>query len=252
MLKIRFFRKEKDYTESMNDVIKRIQNGDEALREKFIRDFIPFIIKNISQFSGKYVEVENCDEYSIGLSAFNEAINSFNETMRTSFLKFSRQVIRRRLINYVNKNEKSKKTFPFTYFEEYESQDFEEKYLSIDSHEQFKSIEINEQMSLFENKLKEFDISFTDLVLNSPKHKDTKVSSIEVARLLSQNNELFHKLLRKKKIPMVDLLKYTDISKKTIERNRKFIIAVTLILKGQFDVLNEFIKDAGKGGESFD
>lgn len=54
----------------LNDMLKQVKNGDILLREKLIADYQPFIIKTVSQFMGKYIEIENSEEFSIGLIAF--------------------------------------------------------------------------------------------------------------------------------------------------------------------------------------
>ena len=47
--------------------------------EEFIEEHIPFIISCISKFTGRYVSIENDDEYSIGMIAFVEAIEKYKE-----------------------------------------------------------------------------------------------------------------------------------------------------------------------------
>ncbi|MCX7745450.1 MAG: RNA polymerase sigma-I factor [Clostridia bacterium] len=253
MAKFHFFKKEKsESSDSINSTINRIKNGDKELREQFINDYIPFILKSVSLFSGKYIEIENSEEYSIGLSAFNEAIDSFNENMNCSFFTFSTQVIKRRLINHVNRSQKNNREYPFTYFREEESSEFDEKYLRIDPSDQFRKIEVTEQILSFKKRLSEFGITINDLVLSSPKHKDSKQLLIEIARLLAFNEELFQRLDRKKNLPMLELLKHVNVSQRTLERNRKFIIAVSLILRGEFDIFTDLVKAEVKGGKSFE
>ena len=91
------------------DILKQIKDGDNLLKEKFIEDYKPFIIKTVSRVTGKYVQIENSEEYSIGLIAFNEAIETFDEHKNPSFLNFCKQVIKRRIIDYIRKNKKTVK-----------------------------------------------------------------------------------------------------------------------------------------------
>ncbi len=49
--------------------------------EEFIEKHIPFIISCISKFTGRYVSIENDDEYSIGMMAFVEAIEKYKERL---------------------------------------------------------------------------------------------------------------------------------------------------------------------------
>ena len=74
---------------SLGKRIEHIQSGDKLEREKLIEEYIPFIIKTISSLTNRYVESENSEEYSIGLEAFNEAIDRY-EAKKGSFIAFQR------------------------------------------------------------------------------------------------------------------------------------------------------------------
>jgi RNA polymerase sigma factor len=49
-------------------------------------------------------------------------------------------------------------------------------------------------------------------------------------------------LFRKKQLPIKQLQNMAEVSRKTIERNRKYIIAVAIILAGDYVYLKEYIK----------
>jgi len=76
------------------NIINKIKAGDKLLREEFINSYTPYIIRTVSNLTGKYVDVENSDEFSVGLAAFNEAIDSFDEGKNMFFFKFSTLVIK--------------------------------------------------------------------------------------------------------------------------------------------------------------
>ncbi len=99
----------------------------------------------------------------------------------------------------------------------------------------------------FKNNLKSFGISFDDLVKLSPKHMDTKLMCVSVAKKLSENNELSEKLLRDKKLPIAEILTSFSLNRKTIENHRKFIIALFLIMKSDMDIIKGYIGFLVKG-----
>lgn len=72
-----------------------------------------------------------------------------------------------------------------------------EKY-EIDNENKIRAHEI----MLFSNKLKEFGVSFNDLVSNSPKHKDTREELMNIAFEASKNIDIVEKLLRTKQLPI--------------------------------------------------
>jgi len=71
-------------------------------------------LKVTSNATGKYIDTRNSDEFSIALSAFNEAIDKFDIEKGYNFFLFSEQVIRRRLIDYSRSN-KDDKEYPFSF-----------------------------------------------------------------------------------------------------------------------------------------
>lgn len=242
-MKIPFWDRHTYEQESFICILRKIKEGDKFLKNKFISDYRPFILKSISQLSGKFIDVENSEEYSVGLLAFNEAIDSYNEDKKCSFVKFSQQVIKRRLIDYKRSTSKNSKVLPFSYFESTKNVDFEERYMEAASPDHIYNFEVREEFKSFVVKLKEYDMSLHDLVSSTPKHKDTRSMCIKIAKIISGDNELYTKMNLKKTIPFKDLMKNIDVSQRTVERNRRYIIALTLIIKSELEVLKNYIKN---------
>jgi RNA polymerase sigma factor len=107
-----------DGAESFSEIIQRIKDGDEELRERFIEDYKPFILGCISRQMNAYVDTQNNEEFSIGLIAFNEAIDRYDRTKGESFFGFAELVIKSRLISYKRKEMKSSKVIPFFFWGE--------------------------------------------------------------------------------------------------------------------------------------
>lgn len=223
----------------IREYLDKISLGDSAVREEFIMKFKPFILKQVFRATDRFAEPENSEEYSVALFAFNEAIDTYDDKRHPNFLVFCEQVIRRRLIDYKRKNKKNSMVFPFSYFES-EDNRLENTILQADTDDGIQRLEFLEDMDHFKDELACFNISFRDLVLCTPKHRDSRESLINVARTLAGNDELYGKLNRKKKIPTIDLLKLTSVSRRTIERNKKYIIAVSLILRSNLEIFKEY------------
>ena len=75
---------------------------DPQKKDLLIKQFKPFIASVIQKRLGKFLAYGVDDELSIGLLAFNEAINSYNIN-KGRFLSFSRLVITNRIIDYYRK-----------------------------------------------------------------------------------------------------------------------------------------------------
>ena len=61
---------------TLEDTVLKIQQGDGVLHNELIEQYKPFVAKTVSGVCKRYIE-ETDDEFSIGLIAFNEAIEKY-------------------------------------------------------------------------------------------------------------------------------------------------------------------------------
>ncbi len=241
MVDIRFWNKFKQDKESFIDIVSKIKNGDTLLRNRFISDYKPFILKSVSQVTGIKNDVESSEEFSVALIAFNEALECYDPEKKHLFVDFSKQVIKRRLIDYIRSSKKNNVFLPFSSFNDSEKNDFEEKYLKDINSDYSTDLEIKEEFYSFEKKIGEFKITVKDLVTCSPKHRDTRELCLNIAKIIADDDLLYKKLIDKKTLPFSDLVKRVNLCQRSIERNRKFIIAMVLVLKSDLEVLKSYI-----------
>lgn len=228
------------------------QSGNTEAREHLIRSYTPFVLKTASRISGRYVRAGEDDEVSISLMAFNEAIDCFDTGKNSSFLGFAETVIRRRLIDYFRKESAvGRKTVPLSSFEQEDAENPEGTLYHLESRqsvEQFQedvaAAERKEEIIHFTRKLKDFGITFQELVAISPKHEDARVRAMEVAAVIAGDKEMTAHLLAKKELPLKLLENKVGISRKTLERQRKYIIAIILVMINDFDYLKQYIAKA--------
>ncbi|AEM77639.1 RNA polymerase sigma factor SigI [Thermoanaerobacter wiegelii] len=197
---------------------------DPSEREKLIEEYTPFIIKQLSLFTNKYIDEKNSDELSIGLIAFNEAIDSFDDT-KGSFLSFSSLLIKRRLIDFLRQNQQN--TIPLELYVE-KSTDYEAENRKL-------------EMISFVNLLSLYNITLDDLVKQSPKHADTRKIATKIAYTIFENRGLLEYLKSKKNLPIKDLVNILKVSRKTIEKHRKYIIALVIIISEDLPLLKQYI-----------
>ncbi len=231
----------KEKNRRFEEIIDKIKNGDIALKEKFIEDYKPFILNCISKYLNKYIEVENNEEFSIGLIAFNQALDSFDKTKNPHFLSFAELVINRRLKNYVDSQKKSISEFPFTYFEVDEQDKIENKIVENSVVLHFDRFEVREEIFVFNQKLNKFKITLNDLIKKTPKHRDSRQLLIKIARIIADDDVMYKKLENKMCIPAVDVLKRIKVNPKTLERNRKYIIAACIVMRSDLDYIKSFL-----------
>lgn len=232
----------------IEDKVYAIQQGDKFLQNELLRTYQPFIAKCVSEVCKRYIDPKRDDEFSIGLSAFNEAIFSYVPNKGSSFLSFAKLVIKRKVIDYIRYQQKRSASLSLdeTYDEEQMENSLEiaavqEKYqMEIDAQNR------KEEILEFKEKLKLYKLSLVELTEVSPKHRDARESAVKTARILYNDPTLRDYVYRKKKLPIKDLVKKVDVSKKTLERNRKFILAMFIVLSEDYIYLKEYLKGVGQ------
>ncbi|MDP4183192.1 MAG: hypothetical protein Q8942_19145 [Bacillota bacterium] len=232
---------------SISSILEMIKFGDTSMKNKFIGEYKPFIKRVVSDVTPITGFIEDSDEYSVALIAFNEAIDCYDENKNCLFIKFAELVIRRRLLDYVKLNSKiSGRELPFSYFSD-DSASFVDRISPMNcSQSDFERIEIIQEMKKLTELLKDYKINIKDLPNCTPKHLDSRELALKIARVIVNNRNLAEKLILKRHIPYADVIKVFDVHPKTIQRNKKYIISLCLILIYGLEHLLEFI--GGKGG----
>ena len=207
--------------------------------EEFIEEHIPFIISCISKFTGRYVSIENDDEYSIGMIAFVEAIEKYKEK-RGDFYAFARLVIESRLKNFFEKENKNSKNKSI--------EDYKEKGIDIlETADNNEDLDLNREITIDEiKKLKEeideFGFGFEELVNEAPKHKDTREKAIDISEKSSREKDITDFIFMKKRLPIKNMSDRFDVSEKVIRKSKLFIITVIIILFRGYRNLKLWIK----------
>lgn len=243
MLSLLFMTKKKKRT--LEETVLLIQEGDRNLLDETIDAYKPFIAKAVSSVCKRYI-YETDDEFSIGLIAFNEAIEKYSPERGSSLLSFSEVIIKRRVIDYIRKQTKNQHiSIDLTNAtnEEESAGTSIVNELSLDDYNKKNDEQLRKDEILhFQSLLTTFDLSFSDLLENSPKHADARKNAIIVAKILVEDTELKEFLFEKKRMPIKQLEKMVNVSRKTIERNRKYIIAIALILSSDYVYMKDYLK----------
>jgi RNA polymerase sigma factor len=237
-----FGRKRSHDLAELADLLEKSQAGDELAREILIKKYRPFLLRVCSQVSRRYIHPGADDEFSIALLAFNEAIDGF-DLSKTSFLAFAETVIRRRLIDYFRSQNAQSKGTPWTDFDVVDEEDNVTNYAEISSSVRAYNAEEEQVRRKYVLALEEFGIGIADLVKVSPKHRDARASGIEVARLIVSDSELLRYVRDKHSLPLKLLEDRVRLSRKTLERQRKYILAMVVLFVGEYRMLQDYLRD---------
>lgn len=94
-----------------------------------------------------------------------------------------------------------------------------------------------EEIQEYGKKLQEFGISFSDVADNCPRQERTLQACRRVLAAARSNPELLDEMLRTKKLPMAALSEISKTDKKTMERHRKYLVAILLAFTNGYEII---------------
>lgn len=213
----------------LNIDLSQAQEGDQNSRERLIRQYRPFILRTASQICKRQISW-NDDEASISLIAFDEAIKRYSPSHGKSFENYAYMVISHRLIDEFRKNSRSHENEQLLM----SADDFEHSAIEIATsleayHEEQTANDLAAEMLKYDETLQLYGIRLEELEQCSPVHRDTRVNLIRIAKHFVKEPSLMDSLLKMKQLPLRDMVKYAKVSRRTLERHRKYIISLILI-----------------------
>lgn len=220
----------------LEQILKKVQEeGSTAERNMLIEHYRPFILRTVSHVCKRQIGW-NHDESSVGLIAFNEAIDRYNETLGKSFDNFAFMLIRNRLVDEFRKQETILRSESVIY--DHVQDEFAQTALEIASameayEREQTAFELAQELTLYDETLQEYGVSLEELEDYSPKHRDSRKQFIQMAKLFSGHADWVEILHTTKRLPMKEMLDFFKVSRKTLERNRKYLIALVLIYSSE-------------------
>ncbi len=204
----------------IESLLSRARQGQEQARNDLIAGLKPFVHRVCSRRCGRFLSWENDDELGVGLLALNEAIDAYSPDYGGSFMPFAAKVIDRRLIDYL-RQQGNHAAVRLSAFESEAEQPA--------APEPEENLDLSLAVEQFTRELAEFKISPVDLVRSSPKHRDTRCVLTRVARHLAGNRELLDQFFEYRQLPLAQLCRQTGVSRRVLERGRRYVVALTLI-----------------------
>jgi RNA polymerase sigma factor len=242
-----FFRRATPSVAALEQRVLAAQNDGEA-REKLIQDYIPFVLKVVAKSVGRFVKMGEDDEVSIGLIAFDEAISCYQTERNGAFLGFAETVIKRRLVDHYRRQGSKWREVPISTFVQSDDDNAALNRVEIQAahlayvHSQAQE-ERREEIRRFDEQLHRFGISMAELAEISPKHHDARLRAREAARIVSGSADHWNHLCERGELRLKELETLVSVSRKTLERQRKYIIALAIILAGDYPHLADYLTE---------
>ncbi|MGG6311708.1 RNA polymerase sigma-I factor [Paenibacillus macerans] len=234
------------------EILHQAQAGNKAERDRLIDFYRPFIIRAVSHVCKRQVSW-NQDEASIGMIALNEAIDRYNETSGKSFDNFAYMIIRHRLVDEFRRQGKYAQMESAVWNGEQEdsAQIALEVASSLELYDREQSAQaLAEELRLYDETLQQYGVALEELEACSPKHRDTRSQLIRMAQTFGEHPQWLSTLKSTKRLPAKEMLSVFKVSSKTLERNRKYLIALILIYAcSEFKRIKNTVSFAEREGE---
>ena len=235
-------------------IIKAVYGAkkDPRKADELIRSYIPFIRSEAAKCISR-VCTEQDDEYSIAMIAFHEAILGY-EQERGAFLGYASMLIKSRIIDYQRREARHQGQVSI-YAESGEDDRtiLDEMADGRDRYEEAVNLEATKQeIAELSAVMARFGVSFSDVADHSPRQERTLEACTRAVRWAAGDKLLLEELLRTGKLPMARLVQGSGAERKTLERHRKYILAMLLIQTNGYEIIRGHLRHVfkGKGGRS--
>lgn len=227
--------------------------SDERRREELIRSQEQTILRTASSVCRRYVSRSD-DEWSVALCAFSRAVDVYDEA-RGDFLPFAQKLIRRDLIDWFRSQKNTLREVAVAPHVLEGGGEPEEDpsgaYLAVvkQSREAGEG-GLKEEIRAANEELSGYGFRFFDLTECSPQQDKTRYDCAAAIRVMLTDSALFTALTKSRKLPIKALAAASGVSRKTLDRYRKYIIMAVLILDGDYPQLGEYLKFVREGADA--
>ncbi len=222
---------------------------DMTAADRLIEGYLPFIRSETVKYLKRPLVEENDDELSIAMIAFHEAIRGYSKD-RGAFLPFASLLIKNRLTDYIRREKRHRghMSLDMPVGEDGDTvgmrlpaqEEQQESYVSRDA--------TRSEIEELAGQMACFGVSFTDVAENCPRQKRTIRACRKVLEYAKENPELLEGFLRSRRLPVTRLSQECRVEKKTLERHRKYLVALLLICTNGYEIIRGHLKQVLKGG----
>ena len=206
--------------------------------DDLIQPYLPFIRAQTARFLKRFPE-DGQDELSIAMFAFYEAAMAYRSG-KGAFLKLAAATIRNRLIDYCRKEGRHTGMLSLNIPSgENGDQTMEDKL--PDSRDELEELHdrssAQKEIREFSEQLKLFGLSLSDIADNCPQQERTMAACMLALDYARQNPDLLEQLVKTQKLPLAQLVEGSGAERKTLERHRKYIVAILLAYTNGFEII---------------
>ena len=212
---------------------------DPEAADRLIGQYMGFIRSETVKFTHALPEDGHEDELSIAMLAFYEAVLGY-EKARGAFLPYAARAIRNRLVDHYRTEKRHGNAVSL----HASSADGEERSLLDalpDTRDEIGDFEARsasrQEIREFGAQLGRFGITFSDVADSCPRQERTLAVCRRVLDYARANPMLLARVEESGKLPMGELVQGAGADKKTLERHRKYLVAILLAFTNGYEII---------------
>ncbi len=224
-----------------HEIIRAVLHAqtDPNAADELIAQYLPFIRTETAKFIKRIPQEGLDDVLSIAMFAFYEAMMAYREG-RGSFIKLAALGIRNRLIDYYRKERRHSGIVSLE--QPVGDEDGRTLMETVDSgKDEIKELQGRDaakaEIMEFANKLAEFGITLAEVADSCPQQERTKEACMKALEYARENPELLEQLEQNGRLPIAQLALGAGIEKKTLERHRKYVVAILLAYTNGYEII---------------
>ena len=209
---------------------------DTEAADALIRQYLPFIRAETVRFTHEAIEHGQEDALSIAMFAFYESILRY-QASRGAFLPFAARNIRNRLIDQARAERRHRGHLSL------------QTPVGEDAEGELGDTlaDPEDAPAALEHRLASFGLQYSDVADNCPRQARTLAACRRVLAYARANPALLDKLEQTVRLPMQQLADATGVERKTLERHRKYLVAILLAFTNGYEIIRGHLCQLDRG-----
>ena len=233
-----------------HELIQQVYAAKEDMEaaDRLIGSYMPFIKSETAKFLKRPPMEGHDDELSIAMIAFHEAVRGYSRS-RGAFLKYAAMIIKSRLIDYRRKEQRHGNVISLDAPAGEDDTPLSDTIADETDHNEAYVVREATRAEIEEltRQMREFGVSLSDVADNCPKQQRTLEACRKALWHAKEHPELLDELLKTRRLPIARLSEGSGTERKTLERHRKYMVALLLIYTNGYEIIRGHLTQVMKG-----
>lgn len=213
-------------------------------KDRFIEASMPFIRGSLRRIARRTIGPSD-EEWSVGLVSFAEAVDAYRPE-RGHFPAFAYTVMARRMADFYRAAARKRREIdvpPHVFTGDADEETAGVSYaIQAAAQPAQEQSRLREELEAVGEKLCAYGFSFLDLTACSPQTEKTRRACAQAVLCLLRSESLYLEMRRKRALPARRIQAETGLPTKLLDRHRRYIIAVAVLMQGDYPCLQEYLR----------